>query len=72
MKFRACSYTGCSIVSGVSQEGNLDCSVDVKLPLMMLKRVKGMALGRLDSVELEQDHKKDIVPFVPEEEVDSG
>ncbi|EAU29704.1 predicted protein [Aspergillus terreus NIH2624] len=58
-------YTGCVIIGGVSQEGNLDRAVDENLRSDILARVKRLTAGGLDAVELKAHVKKDIVAFRP-------
>ena len=58
-------YTGGVIVGGVSQEGSFDQEVDKDLRVDILKRVKMLAGGSLDAVDLTRDVQMDIVAFRP-------
>ncbi|KAF9887309.1 hypothetical protein FE257_010304 [Aspergillus nanangensis] len=53
------------IVGGVSQEGNEDREVDHALRRDILTRVKSLAGGGLDALDLTRDIKRDIVAFRP-------
>lgn len=57
--------TGGVIVGGVSQEGNLDREIDQGLRPDILSRVKMLAGGSLDAIDLERDVQKDFVAFRP-------
>lgn len=57
--------TGGVIVGGISQEGNFDREIDQSLRPDILNRVKMLAGGSLDAVDLERDVQRDIVAFRP-------
>lgn len=57
-------FTNGAIIGGVIQPGSLDCKVDDDLRSDILRRVKVLANGGLDSVNIE-DVQKDIVAFRP-------
>ncbi|KAE8321616.1 hypothetical protein BDV39DRAFT_210542 [Aspergillus sergii] len=58
-------YSGGAIVGGGSQEGNLDHNVDESLRPDILRRVKRLSMGRLQSLDPSKDSTKDIVAFRP-------
>lgn len=58
-------FTGGAIVGGVSQEGNLDSAVDESLKSDIVRRVRKLAEGRLNDIDLEKQSTRDIVAFRP-------
>ncbi|KAB8207144.1 nucleotide-binding domain-containing protein [Aspergillus parasiticus] len=58
-------YSGGAIVGGVSQEGNLDHNMDESLRPDILRRVKRLSMGRLQSLDPSKDSTKHIVAFRP-------
>ncbi|KAL4798476.1 hypothetical protein BDV19DRAFT_22468 [Aspergillus venezuelensis] len=58
-------FSGGAIVGGVSQEGNEDRNVDGALRPEFLGRAKKFDHGRLGTLDLEKDVKRDSVAFRP-------
>ncbi|KAJ5087202.1 hypothetical protein N7456_010818 [Penicillium angulare] len=58
-------FSGGVIMGGVSQEGNLDSTVNEELRSDILKRTKNIAPSSSESVNLKSDKIKDIVAFRP-------
>lgn len=58
-------FTQGAIIGGVAQHGAQDSHVDESLRPDILKRVKALTKGRLDSITLEKNARKDIVGFRP-------
>ncbi|KAK3656296.1 hypothetical protein LTR56_002997 [Elasticomyces elasticus] len=54
-----------AIVGGIEQPGDLSTTVDTSLREDILRRVKEMAQGGLDSVDLKNDVVRDVVGFRP-------
>ncbi|KAK4892958.1 hypothetical protein LTR27_008686 [Elasticomyces elasticus] len=54
-----------AIVGGIEQPGNLTTAVDTSLREDILRRVKEMSQGALDSVDLRHDVLRDVVGFRP-------
>ena len=58
-------FSGGAIIGGVTQSGVQEREVDEKLRPDILKRVKALTKGDLDSITLDRDVRKDIVAFRP-------